>query len=161
MARSGGVHIELRPPLQFILKQSGAFRRELLNFTPLWTLFKPIMHDIEQKRFDEEGPGWQSLADSTIRQRERLGFGAGPIMQRTRNLMESLVDPNRAAETGPKSMSWGTDVSYAGFHQDGGSVPGRPPQRVLLEIGVEDRRKLEGAMVTWINLVSARTFGRI
>ena len=58
-------------------------------------------------------------------------------------------------------MSWGTDVPYAHFHQDGGSVAGRPPQRKVLDIRVEDRRKLEAAMVTWINGVSRLTFGRI
>jgi hypothetical protein len=58
-------------------------------------------------------------------------------------------------------MSWGTGVEYAHWHQDGGSIPGRPPQRKVLDVRAEDRQKLERVMVTWINLVAAETMGRI
>jgi len=161
-ARGGGVSLVLQPPLEFILRQSGAFRRSLLNLGPLWARFKSEMSAIEEERFSSEGYGeWDPLADSTLRQRARLGFGPGPILQRTRNLMDSLVDPARAAQTSARTMSWGTDVSYAGFHQDGGSIAGRPPQRVILEVRAEDRRRLETQMVSWINEVAARTWGRV
>jgi len=161
-ARGTGVSLTFRPPLEFILQQSGAFRRALLNLGPLWDRFKSEMSKIEEERFSSEGYGeWDALADSTLRERARLGFGAGPILQRTRNLMDSLVDPARAAQTTARTMSWGSDVSYAGFHQDGGSIAGRPPQRVVLEIRAEDRRRLETQMVSWVNEVAARTWGRI
>lgn len=160
--RGGGVEIVLRPPLEFILRQSGAFRRALLVLTPLWERFEREMSAIEAERFDSEGYGeWPPLAESTIRDRARRGFAAGPILQRTRNLRDSLVDPARASRTTPRTMTWGTDVDYAIFHQDGGSIPGRPPQRTVLDLRVQDRRRLETQMVSWVNEIAARTWGRI
>lgn len=153
----GGVRIQLEPPIEFILRQAGAFRHALENLEPLWELFKPIMAEIEEEQFATEGHGeWPGLADSTLRYRD-----GQPILQQTGALKASLVDPAQAAQTGPMSMSWGTDVGYAHWHQDGGTIAGRPPQRKVLDVRVEDRRKLERAMVTWINVVAAETFGRI
>lgn len=161
-ARGAGVHLVLRPPVEFILRQSGAFRRALGNLGPLWDRFAETMAEIEAERFDSEGYGdWPPLAEATLRDRARKGFGSGPILQRTRTLRDSLVDPARAAQMTPRTMTWGTDVDYAHFHQDGGSIAGRPPQRTVLEIRTEDRRKLETQMVAWINDVAARTWGRI
>jgi len=161
-ARGAGVSLLFRPPLEFILQQSGAFRRALLNLGPLWDRFKPEMSRIQEERFSTEGYGdWPALADATLRDRARRGFAAGPILQRTRNLKDSLVDPVRAAQTTARTMTWGTDVPHAGYHQDGGSIAGRPPQRVVLEIRADDRRRLETQMVSWVNDVAARTWGRI
>jgi phage gpG-like protein len=161
-ARGAGVSVELHPPVSFILRQTGAFRAALLDLGPLWERFSEEMTEIEDERFASEGHGrWAPLAESTLRDRARRGFGPGPILQRTGNLRESLVDPARAAKTTPRTMTWGSDVDYARYHQEGGSIPGRPPQRVVLEIRVEDRRRLETQMVSWINQVAARTFGRI
>lgn len=160
--RGGGVEIVLRPPLEFILRQSGAFRRALLVLTPLWERFEREMSAIEAERFDSEGYGeWPPLAESTISDRARRGFAAGPILQRTRTLRDSLVDPARASRTTPRTMTWGTDVDYAIFHQDGGSTPGRPPRRTVLDLRVQDRRRLETQMVSWVNEIAARTWGRI
>lgn len=157
-----GVQVTLHPPVSFILRQSGAFRRQLLNLTPLWDRFKPVMSQIQAERFDTEGHGeWPALADATLRDRARHGYGPGPILHREGNLRDSLVDPNRAAQTGPRHMTWGTNVDHAHWHQDGGTIPGRPPQRVILDIRPEDKRRLEHQMVTWINQVAARTWGRI
>ncbi len=160
--RGAGVSLTFRPPIEFILQQSRAFRRALLNLGPLWDRFKSEMTKIEEERFSSEGYGeWDELADSTLRDRARKGFGPGPILQRTRNLMDSLVDPGRAAQTTARSMSWGSDVDYARFHQEGGSISGLPPQRIVLELRVEDRRRLETQMVSWLNEIAERTWGRI
>lgn len=162
MSRGQVVELHLSPPVGFILRQSGSFRRALMDLQPLWERFKVVMSQVEQERFDSEGHGqWQPLAASTIRERVALGFGEGPILQRTRTLADSLIDPNRAARTGPRQMTYGTDVPYAHYHQDGGSIPGRPPQRPILDIRLEDRRALEAAQVGWINEVARLTWGRI
>lgn len=144
------------------MRQSGAFRRALLVLTPLWERFEREMSQIEAERFDSEGHGeWQPLAESTIRDRARQGYGPGPILQRTKDLRDSLVDPARASRKTARTMSYGTSVPHARFHQEGGSIPGRPPKRVILDLRVEDRRRLETQMVSWINEIAARTWGRI
>lgn len=157
MSGAGGVQVALRPPIEFILRQSGAFRRELSNLNPLWDRFKPVMSAIEQEQWDSAGHGeWVPLADSTVRQK-----GHSEILVDTGDLRASLVDPNRAADTGPRHMSWGTDIEYAHWHQDGGGTAGRPPKRPILDLRAEDRRKLETEQVAWLNDVAAKTWGRI
>jgi phage gpG-like protein len=159
---SGGgnlLTVELNPPSDFIARQDGAFRRALEDLGELWARFEPIMSDIEQTVFFESGPGWEPLAESTARQKAREGWPA-QIMVRTGRLEQSLIDPAAAADTAPMQMTWGTDVDYAHWHQTGGYKAGRPPQRKLIDIGVDERRRFERSMVGWINDVSARTWGQ-
>jgi phage gpG-like protein len=152
------MHFE--PPVEFILQQTGAFQAALLDLEVLWELFKPIMSEIEEQQFDSHGAGaWPSLSESTLEQKGRGGWPSDPLV-RSGDLKNSLTDPGRAAQTGPTEMSYGTDVPYAGYHQDGTS---KMPQRQVISdpFRVEDRRKLEVAMVTYINRAAAATFGRI
>src|SRR4051812_28252858 len=156
----GGITMELEPPVEFILKQTGAFQAALLDLEILWDLFKPIMGEIEEQQFDSRGEGaWPALSESTLSQKSEGGWPADPLV-RSGDLKASLTDPGRAAQTSPTEMSYGTDVPYAGYHQDGTS---KMPQRQVIAdpFRVEDRRKLEVAMVTYINRAAAETFGRI
>ena len=158
--RGGGVTIQIEPPLEFILQQTGRFKAALLDFEPLWELVKPIAARVEEEQFDTQGQGaWPPLADSTLRIKAAGGWPADPLI-RTGDLKASLVDPGRAADTGPRHMIYGTDTEYARFHQEGTS---RMPQRQVIPdpYRVEDRRKVEAAMVTYINRAARETFGRI
>jgi phage gpG-like protein len=157
----GGVTVAFDPPVEFILRQTGAFRRSLENLEPLWARVAPLMAEIEERWFDTGGDGsWPPLAESTLAQKARRGFPADPLVA-TGDLKDSLVDPARAGNVGPGYLAWETDVAYAGYHQDP-STPGRPPQRQVIPdpFPVEDRRKIETAIVTWVNF-AAETFGRI
>lgn len=159
---SGGgiVSFTLNPPIEFIEAQTGAFGARLQDMTGLWDRFADTMEQIGVERFGTKGYGeWPPLAESTIKEKAREGFPFGPLI-RTGELVDSLTDRERAMRMLPQSMTWGTDVDYAHFHQDGGSTPGRPPQRKVLDIRVEDRRRLETDMVAWINEVAAETVGR-
>lgn len=156
---AGPVNITLRPPINFILRQSREFRRALDNLEPLWDRFGDAMEEIEQKRFDSEGPGWAELSDSTAEDRARHGFPPfGPILQREGDLMDSLTDAGRAMTASPQSMVWASDDFKAGWHQDGTD---KMPARPVLKIETDDRRQLEREMVSWINDVSAKTWGSI
>lgn len=155
----GGVQLRLEPPLDFILRQHGRFRAALLNFGPLWHRFGRVMAEFEEQWFASHGRGeWQPLAESTLR------YKTGPdILRETDALYESLTDPASALRASAQEASYGTDVEYAHWHQTGGYVAGRPPQRQVLPdpIPVDLRRDLEREMVAWINEVAAATFGRI
>lgn len=77
----------------------------------------------------DAGP-WKPLAASTIQERIRLGFGPEPILWRTGALMESLTDRDADGaifDVGPDHLTVGSDLFYAGFHQEGTSkMPARP-----------------------------------
>lgn len=75
--------------------------------------------------------GWAQLAESTVRERERLGYGgAHPILFREGNLATALAERGAEGnifELSPTGISAGTDLYYAGFHQDGTrKMPARP-----------------------------------
>ena len=152
------VSIKLHPPLSFIHSQARAFRRELENLSPLWDRFSDELVEIDQERFDTRGYGeWPALAASTLAQKAAHGFPLDPMI-RTRALIESLTNEGQAATKGPKQFIWGTSVEYAAYHQAGTD---RMPQRKVLEIRTEDRRRLEHEMVSWLNESAAKTWGRI
>lgn len=152
------VSIRLDPPLSFIQRQSGAFRRRLEDLIPLWERFEDELAAIETERFESRGYGeWPALAASTLAQKAAHGFPLDPLI-RTRALYTSLTEPAQAATKGPQQFSWGTDIPYAGFHQDGTD---KMPQRKVLEIRTEDRRRLEGVMVGWLNETARMTWGRV
>lgn len=158
--RGGGVTIEIDPPLDFILAQTGKFQAALLDLEPLWEMVKPIAGQVEEEQFDSKGEGaWPALADSTVREKQQQGWPEDPLV-RTGDLKASLVNPGVAADTGPRHMVYGTDVDYAQFHQAGTR---KMPQRQVIPdpYRVEDRRKVEGAMVTYINAAARETFGRV
>jgi phage gpG-like protein len=154
----GGVAIDFEPPIEFILKQAGAFRRRLEEFASLWELFKPIMGAYEQEVFSTHAHGaWPELAQSTLR------YKTGELMVESGALRASLVDPGQAMHIQGRSAWYGTEVEYAHWHQDGGSIPGRPPQRQLIEdpFPTSTRRELEAATITWINVLARETWGLI
>jgi phage gpG-like protein len=153
-----GVNVRLSPPLSFIHAQAGEFRRALDNLEPLWDRFEHELSQIETERWDTRGyGGWAPLAESTVAQKAAHGFPLDPLI-RTGELRDSLTDPNRAGDKGPKQFSYGTDVPYAEYHQEGTD---RMPSRPVLEIRLEDRRRLERETVSYVNEAAAKSWGRI
>ena len=93
-------NIEGVPELSRIL---GVEYEKLSNFKkPLRAASRMILEDVE-RNFQTEGGlvgGWQALSPSTVKGRERAGFGgAHPILQRTgafRKSFYSFVDEKKA-----------------------------------------------------------------
>lgn len=156
----GGIHITLNPPVEFILRQAGVFRNALArDLDKMYERFKPVLSKMEAEQWASKGHGaWPPLAASTLARKR-----GSEMMVETGNLRDSLVDPGRAMKIHGATAEWGTDVDFAIHHQDGGYVPGRPPQRQLIPdpFPVDERRKLEQVQVKWVNEIAARTFGRI
>jgi phage gpG-like protein len=150
------VDIQIEPPIAFIQRQSGAFRRRLQDLVPLWRRFDPVLHEIEAEQFASEGHGeWPPLAASTLRQKARHGFPAAPLIRTGR-----LIGSFHTMSMSPQSFVWGTPVDYAHWHQDGGYKPGRPPQRKVIDIDTTARRRLEQETIGYLNDAAAQTWGR-
>lgn len=150
----------ISPSFEYIQGQLAKFRLGISDLSPLWDMFSPIMAGVEQRQFDEAGGGsWEPLAESTVVEKQQGGWPLDPLV-RSGSLRDSLVNPGMAEDRGPTHYSWGTDVPYARYHQEGTR---RMPQRQVIPdpIKVEDRRKFEGAMVTYVNQLAAGTFGNI
>lgn len=114
-------------------------------------------HRMEARTFAELGPGWDDLADSTMQDRAYAGLDDVPMMQRSFRLIDSLIgsgnprDPRSVDEepsgggpvyrVEPEGFFVGTDVSYAHWHQTGGTEGGQPPQRKIVNFTEVDRMR--------------------
>lgn len=107
-----------------------------------------IFADAIESNFDEEGSAgkaWTPLAEATKRERERLGFGDAPILERTGDLRDAATSVRVAARD---RAEVGLDPShpYGAFH-----VQARPgghlPRRDFLETSRETLEDVDEAVV--------------
>lgn len=118
---SGGEQFQVR---QRQLATWGMYVRSL---EPAWEqIGEDLLGDFAQNMvrgggFFGGGP-WAPLAESTIKDKQRQGYGMMPIMWRTGALADSLAEkdaPGNVFVTTPESVTVGTSVYYAQFHQHG------------------------------------------
>lgn len=88
---------------------------------------------------DKAGIKWAPLKPATIRRRRKKGVGGVEILRDTGRLLNSIspsapgVTPvDGILEITPGMIRVGSNVVYASFHNEGGSIPGRPPQRQFI-----------------------------
>lgn len=103
------------------------FSRLLFRAKDLKPVNERIMREYRKqidRQFRSEGSTagfpWRPLAPATIRDRVRKGFPPGPILQRTGDLRDSLVESNHSRGCkGNTAQGWfiGTQVEYAKYHQ--------------------------------------------
>jgi phage virion morphogenesis protein len=80
-----------------------------------------------------DGTPWETLADSTIEERTKLGYWPGRILQRTGRLAASI-----SSDFGPNFAVAGTNVEYAAAHQFGAKTKPteiRPRNKKALAFG--------------------------
>ncbi|MCP4990886.1 MAG: hypothetical protein GY928_34045 [Colwellia sp.] len=97
-----------------------------------------------RRNFKAEGrpQRWKPLANATIQDRLRKGFGSGPILQRTGALMNSLTKPGAKGQifsARKRSLQLSSRIPYFPYHQRGTS---KIPQRVMLDFQKQDRSQI-------------------
>lgn len=95
-----------------------------------------IYHQSQRDRFasaSEEDGTWKPLAPSTVKQHAAIGDSPPHILHLTGDLEDSLQrsHEDHVLEITDNSVIEGTNNEYAHFHQTGGDVAGRPPQRTV------------------------------
>jgi phage gpG-like protein len=102
------------------------------------------------------GGGWAPLAPSTIADRVRKGYGAGPILYRTGALANSLSGDNSGAikEVTPASVTVGTAVPYAGYHQTGTK---KMPMRRIIGLSWARRSLIVRRLADYIRMLAAES----
>lgn len=112
------------------------------NLAPLMSSISQDMLDAVEENFEQQGrPRWKSLAESTIEQREKLGYWPGKILQMRGELAASVQ-----AESGANYALVGTNKIYAAIQHFGGKA-GRGkkteiPPRPFLALRPEDERRI-------------------
>lgn len=116
--------VEMRQPLDHYTEGSK-------NFSPVFEEFWQYHRRSIQRNFEAEGrpEKWAPLKAATIRERIRLGYGAGPILVRTGALKRGF-----RADWGPRSYRVSNLKFYFPFHQQGApraNIPARPMLTLL------------------------------
>lgn len=104
------------------------------------------------RTFEAEGRPrkWQKLSPRTIADRKRLGFAAGPILERTGELKRSLTQRGAKGSIfrpGPRSLRYGSSLPRFEIHQKGLE---NVPKRVMLIIQKQDRSQISRILNTFV-----------
>jgi phage gpG-like protein len=115
------------------------------DVTPAWNEMADDFARMEEERFASQGPGWVGLSPAyAARKRPQ-----GPILTRTRRLRSSLTRrPFPVEQLGPQEASFGSNVEYGIYHQQG--TP-KMPRRVVVRLTNADRTR-------WVKMVQRRLF---
>jgi len=109
------------------------FADGVTDYRPVWPLFEDLFYAQEKNQFQTEGAEggaeWQQLSEK-YGDWKRVHFPGKPILQRTGDLERSLTsasDPNTVRREERKTLTLGSRVSYAIYHQTGTKkMPARP-----------------------------------
>lgn len=156
------IRIEAEGAIQLFLAIQKAYEPSSLR-TWAETKARPYASQAFEQNFQTRGGRlgeyWPGLAESTQRQRVKLGFGARtPILVRTGNLKKAVVGHNPIISTYPElEIEWGSNVTGShgrlsnddlyGIHQVG---RGFNPVRPMVGFNAQDAKHLTLSLYGWI-----------
>lgn len=105
--------------------------RAIDDMSPAMQRCEGVIREAIDKRFEEQSDGtsaWAPLKEATIKQRVAQGYGAGPILQRTQSLRNSMRGEHDrdSAQVGPSD-----DIAYARTHAEGDPSRNIPARNYL------------------------------
>ncbi len=128
------------------LARLGIAAQQFADATPAWNDIADDFAQMQQKRFDAEGPGWAALSPEYAKWKARH-FGGKPILQRSGALMASLTSRGSVVQNmSPAALTLGSVVPYAKYHQSGTS---RMPARPLIRFEQADRQRWVKILQAW------------
>lgn len=141
------------------------FTDGIADWRPIWNVFGDTFYAYLSGQFQSEGAEglgtpWKPLSAQYAAWKAKH-FPGKPILQRTGALMASLTGPKAAGSVFapmPKSLTIGSTVPYALYHQLG---TGRMPQRKEIVLTEEAKRELmKLAQMYLIQIASSCGFRR-
>lgn len=120
--------------------------------------FREVMHEVifpaMREQMDSEGERsgdpWQELSEKYRLWKESSPWGGAPILELTGKMERALFDSHSYRAT-KDHLTYAPKSDYAHWHQGGGYVEGRPPQRKILELIFEDELHIEGIFENWLD----------
>lgn len=119
-----------------------------------------IMQESFRRNFAQQGrPKWSKLAERTIKEREKKGFGKGPILQRTGNLADEINSLKGELKNtfGGVVQSWGEKqlrsderVKFRAHQLGKGRTGQSLPKRAMIGFQKEDANNLVRSLNNWI-----------
>lgn len=155
------IHMNIKNHAAFIgTLQKAAKQVDDLRF-PMGEISRDF-YKSEKAIFQLSSPGgYPDLAESTKKQKKRLGIPLYPILKRSGRLEASITGPGAEGSIniiGRKSLIIGTAISYGIFHNSD-EPRSKIPQRKFVFIGPESRefagrQEFGGRLVRWNNIIT-------
>lgn len=119
-----------------------------------WVIIPAIDDQLETEGGHGLSP-WEPLSSEYERRKIADGYGDKPILERDGSMRKALLS-KRAFRISRQELDFdpqyaNPNVDYAGWHQGGGYVPGRPPQRTIIDLTVEDEEEIEMIFYDWLD----------
>jgi len=120
-----------------LLQDSKRLRRDALSgkgfgyrpYISVWVLLTKYTKENFDRQQSPDGVAWKPMSDTTRTIRERKGFSPEPLLQRSGDLLRSLIEPKKGSESDfiNKTITMRSTLPYAIFQQEGfGNVIARP-----------------------------------
>lgn len=124
--------------------------KSIVNTKPFFTQVESKMLGNIEKNFTSEGAyleeKWAKLSLESIKQRVRMGYGSGPILNRTGKLKGS----NYTKEKTAKRVVVSNKASYYKYHQEGTS---KMVQRRIMKWTPRTIKEVEELLRDYINKI--------
>lgn len=119
---------------------------------PLREVFDEVLLPGVEAQFDTEGESagtpWEQLTED-YEARKIAKYGFMPILEASGKGKRDIIGtPPRITKM---YLRWSPKSDYMHWHQSGGYVPGRPPQRPWLVITAEDELQIQGIFESWLD----------
>lgn len=133
---------------EVISRELAGLESRMGDMTPAWPAVLAVFRTIMTRAFVTEGAStgspWPQLAASTVKQREREGFGgAHPILARTHALERALTTEGGASIVVelPNYFAVSVDLDYFKYHQS--KAPRKKiPRRAPINLTQDDKTAL-------------------
>lgn len=111
------------------------------------------------EQLDSEGDRgfypWPDLSPKYEIRKDEDGYGDRPILEREGDMRRALLSKRAfiitRSELEYEPERANPEVDYAGWHQGGGYVAGRPPQRTIVDLIPEDEEEIEMIFEAWLD----------
>lgn len=122
--------------------------REPLRDTMLQVVW-PAIRDQLASEGRRSGNPWPELSDK-YREWKELNHGSLPILYLEGDMWDALFDRNAYRVTRER-LTYHPQNDYAHWHQEGGYIEGRPPQRTIIDLIPEDYDEIDMIFQDWLD----------
>ena len=152
---------DVTPDASVFVTKIAAFQHSIRSFhEPMDRSVREVLIPGIQEAFDQEGPGWESLADSTVRIKQKLGLDRG-ILKRTGKLERAATALARWKFT--TDSAWfdnlPSSASY-GYPLNDGFINARThtfvPAREFIKFDSDQRELVGDIFDSWVDERRAR-----
>jgi phage gpG-like protein len=143
------------------------FADGIADYRPIWPVIEDDYYAQVKDQFktegEEGGQAWVPLSEKYGAWKE-AHFPGMPILQRTGNLIDSLTNPNSAngvRREERKTLTFGSTLPYALYHQTGSKDGEHPPARPEIQFPEAFKRTVMHHVQTYLVQIASQSGARV